>query len=58
MRCFQYVFDDLVKLIKTILINDRVFCYESNKFLIQISENVKIKKYGATQVTYWRNNEK
>ena len=55
---YKYNFNDLVKLIKPILINDGVFCYESNKFSNQKSENIKIKKYGATQVIFWRKNER
>ena len=39
------------------LVIDGVFCYETNKFSNKILENVKIKKYGATQVIFWRNNE-
>jgi len=54
----KYNFNDLVDLIKPILIKNGIFCYESNKFLIQASENIKIKKYGSTQVIFWRNNEK
>jgi len=55
---YKYNFNDLVQLIKPFLINDGVFCYESNKFSIQKSENIKIKKYGATQIIFWRKNER
>ena len=54
----KYEFNDLIQLIQPILINNGVLCYESNKFTIEMSENIKIKKYGATQVVFWRNNEK
>ena len=54
----KYDFNDLVHVIKPILFNDGVFCYESSKFSIQTTENIKIKKYGATQVVFWRNYEK
>ena len=49
-------FKDLAQKIQPILVNNGVFCYESNKFSIQTSENIKIKKYGATQVIFRRNN--
>ena len=54
----EYTFNDLIQLVQPMLINNGIFCYESNKFAIEMSENIKIKKYGATQVVFWRKNEK
>ena len=54
----KYDFNDLIPLIKPLLMNDGIFCYESNRFSIKKSENIKVKKYGATQVVFWRKNEK
>tara|TARA_B100000686_G_scaffold342987_1_gene423021 strand:+ start:390 stop:917 length:528 start_codon:yes stop_codon:yes gene_type:complete len=54
----KYEFNDFVQLIKMTLVIDGVFCFETNKFSNKILENVKIKKYGATQVVFWRNNER
>ena len=55
---YKYHFSDLIDMIKPVLVNGGIFCYESNKILVQESENIKIKKYGATQVIFWRKNEK
>ena len=50
----KYPFDILNKDVSAIMNDDSVFCYESNKQEITMSENIKIKRYGNTQVVLWK----
>ena len=49
----EYSFDTLYYFVSNIMNDKGIFCYESNKQKIQQTENIKIKKYGNTQVVLW-----
>ena len=51
---YKYKFEDLKKLVKPILSDAGIFCYESNKCEIENTLNLQIKKYGNTQLIFWR----
>ena len=53
----KYSFQDLYSPVSNIINNNGIFCYESEKQDIQDDENMKIKRYGNTQVVLWRKNE-
>ena len=51
----SYPFEEIFPKVSTLLNNNGIFCYESNKQNITISDTFKIKYYGNTQVTLWEN---
>ena len=50
----NYSFYDLYSPVSNIMNDNGVFCYESEKQDIREHENIKIKRYGNTQVVLWR----
>ena len=50
----KFCFYDFLPVIKERLNVDGVFCYESQKTKINLEPNITIKKYGNTQVVFWR----
>jgi len=51
----SYPFKEIFPKVSTLLNNNGIFCYESNKQNIDIDEVLKIKYYGNTQVVLWEN---
>ena len=51
---YKYKFEELKQLVRPILSDAGIFCYESNKCEIEDTINLKIKKYGNTQLVFWR----
>jgi len=50
----SYPFEEIFPKVSTLLNNNGIFCYESNKKNIDI-DGVKIKYYGNTQIVLWEN---
>ena len=50
----KFNFYDFLPFIKGKLNVGGVFCYESQKTKINLEPNITIKKYGNTQVVFWR----
>ena len=50
---YSYDFLDLIPYVKDMLIEDGVFCYESEKQNIITDLDIKTKIFGDTQVIYW-----
>ena len=48
------VYNDLFKASKTILNSDGILCIEMKKKEIH-DENIRIRRFGRTQLTFWRN---
>ena len=53
----SYPFEEIFPKVSTLLNNNGIFCYESNKQNIHIDEVFKIKYYGNTQVVLWENKQ-
>ena len=53
----KYKFEELFPFISNLLVENGLFCFESNKYDIVIEKdiNIKIKKYGNVQVVFWEN---
>ena len=51
----SYPFEEIFPKVSTLLNNNGIFCYESNKQNIGIEELFKVKYYGNTQVVLWEN---
>ncbi len=51
----KFCFPDLILNIKNKVKKNGIFCYESKKEKIDSDLNLKIKKYGNTQLIFWRN---
>ena len=49
----SYPFKDIFPKILTLLNNNGIFCYESNKQNIDFDDNIRIKYYGNTQIVLW-----
>tara|TARA_Y100000994_G_scaffold30940_1_gene21682 strand:+ start:134 stop:658 length:525 start_codon:yes stop_codon:yes gene_type:complete len=54
---YKYNFNDMLHLVKPILNEDGIFCFESNNNKIAENESLKIKNFGNTQLVFWRKNE-
>tara|TARA_Y100000996_G_scaffold9443_1_gene7812 strand:- start:1233 stop:1757 length:525 start_codon:yes stop_codon:yes gene_type:complete len=54
---YKYNFNDMLHLVKPILNEDGIFCFESNNNKIAEIESLKIKNFGNTQLVFWRKNE-
>tara|TARA_B100000959_G_C14917237_1_gene597892 strand:+ start:759 stop:1283 length:525 start_codon:yes stop_codon:yes gene_type:complete len=53
----KYFFIDFLPFMSKILCNQGIFCYETNKKEILTDLNLKVKKFGNTQLIFWRNDE-
>ena len=51
----SFPFEEIFPKVSTLLNNNGIFCYESNRQNIGIDEVFKIKYYGNTQVVLWEN---
>ena len=51
----SYPFEEIFPKVSTLLNNNGIFCYESNKQNVNIEGVFKIKYYGNTQVILWEN---
>ena len=51
----SYTFKDIFPKISTLLNNNGIFCYESNKQNINLNDNIRVKYYGNTQIVLWEN---
>ena len=51
----SYPFEEIFPKVSTLLNNNGIFCYESNKQNIDVEGLFKIKYYGNTQVVLWEN---
>lgn len=51
---YKFTFEDMKNMVEPILSNSGVFCYESDKSEIDCSSDLKIKRFGNTQLTFWR----
>ena len=51
----SYEFKEIFPKVSTLLNNNGIFCYESNKQNIDVDGKFKIKYYGNTQVVLWEN---
>jgi len=51
----SYPFKEIFPKVSTLLNNNGIFCYESNKQNIDVEGLFKIKYYGNTQVVLWEN---
>lgn len=49
----EYSFDILCPLVSNVMNNRGIFCYESGKMETEKKDNIKIKKYGNTQIILW-----
>ena len=50
----NFFFKDLMPKVSNILKKGGIFCYESKKEKIECDTNLKIKKYGNSQLIFWR----
>ena len=53
----RYSFLDFIPFISNNLDIDGIFCYETHSKEIITKLDVKVKKFGNTQLIFWRNNE-
>jgi len=53
----RYSFLDLIPFISNNLDLDGIFCYETHSKEIITKLDIKVKKFGNTQLIFWRNNE-
>lgn len=51
----DFFFMDIMPKISNILKQEGIFCYESKKEKVKSITNLKIKKYGNSQLIFWRN---
>ena len=51
---YKYDFIDLIHLVTPLLLPGGIFCFESEKKNIETDLDVEVKKYGGTQVVFWR----
>ena len=51
---YKFTFLGIKKMVDPILTNGGVFCYESDKCKIVDETSLKIKRFGNTQLTFWR----
>lgn len=52
---YSYTFKDIFPKVLTLLNNNGIFCYESNRQNIDINDNVRTKHHGNTQIILWEN---